>query len=58
VKRSHKWTRNGLLLALGAGLLVSQAIRWQATGDSDPALITAGTSILLSPLLLGKDEKS
>lgn len=61
--RAGKWVenvrkyRNAVLFATGLVILASQLYR-SLTGDaSDPALVTAGSSILLSPLLLSRDEK-
>ncbi len=42
---------------LGAALLISQGIRSFLGETADPALVTAGTSILVSPLVLRRDEK-
>ena len=51
-------TRDTLLVTLGVALLTSQGLKHFLFGDpADPALVTAGTSILVSPLVLRRDEK-
>lgn len=60
--RAGKWVdirryRDVLFAILGTALLASQAISFVLTGETDPALVTAGTSLLVSPLVLKGDEK-
>ncbi len=57
LKKPQKLTRDGLLVLLGAVILVHQGINWQFSGTVEPSLVTAGTSIILSPMLLHRDEK-
>jgi hypothetical protein len=59
MEKQRRWrlTRDGLLVLLGTLLLAQQALSYQLTGATEPALITAGSSIVLSPLLLHRDER-
>lgn len=56
-KRWHFWpkvTRDGLLLALGALLLVRESLRG---GQVQGELVTAGIALLLAPIPLRLDER-
>ena len=52
-----KFGRDAALVLLGAALLASQGVKSLLGGDADPAIVTAATSILVSPLVLRRDEK-